>query len=116
MHSPMLLKSNITPRPRAAMGEGAASVSFGGSLHRNPVLLRGVGTGHDLGARQGERADRQRRPSLQETVRKRGSLERASQAGALREAERATKEKGHRSAQARPPTHHAEAGRMSIDQ
>src|SRR5215468_9748026 len=98
------------------MAEGARQWVFRGSLHRNSVLLTAGEYWHDLGSRQGERADRQRRPSLQETVRESGPLKRASQAGALPEAERATKEEGHRSAQARPPTHHAEPCRMSIDQ
>src|SRR5215471_3978328 len=116
MHSQILLKSTSRPGREATMGEGAASVSFGGPLHRNSVLLRAGESGHDLGSCEGERADRQRHPSLQEAVREGWSPARTAQAGALRQAERATKEEGHRSAQARPPTRHAEAGRMRIDQ
>jgi hypothetical protein len=40
-----------------------------GSLYPDAPFLRGGSPGHGMGARQGERADRQRHPSLQETVR-----------------------------------------------
>src|SRR5262245_42083267 len=61
-----------------------------------------------MDARQGEGAARQRHPPIQETVRESWDLERAPQAGTLREAERATEEEGHRGAQTCHPTHRAD--------
>jgi hypothetical protein len=61
---------------------------------------------------QRARADRQRHPSFQETVRESWYHEGTPQAGALRETERATEEEGHRSPQACHPTHGGEDGRM----
>jgi hypothetical protein len=83
MHSQILLKSTSRRGREATMGEGAASVSFGGPLHRNSVLLRAGESGHDLGSCEGERADRQRHPSFQEAVREGWSPARTAQAGAL---------------------------------
>src|SRR4029453_20210 len=78
------------------------------------LSLEGVSTGHGLGSSQGERADRQRHPSLQETVREGWYPARTAQAGALRQAERATEEEGNRCAQARHPTYCAKPDRMTI--
>src|SRR5262249_42464678 len=75
------------------------------STLKTPFLRGGVSPGHGMGSRQGERADRQRYPSLQETVREGWYPRGAAQARALREAERATEEEGHCCAEACPPTY-----------
>src|SRR5207249_4965976 len=76
------------------------------STAAEPSRRRGPGEGvnaaHGRGSGQGERAHRERHPSLQETVRESRYSRRAAQAGALREAERQAEEEGDGGPQARP--------------